>query len=117
MAKKTNVSVSRRLAKDRLKNAVADLLLVKFKDDKLTADEKANVEASIQAMDGEYLAVIALIMQEGGNDMSPYKKITNEFKAAAGKLNRIKEERERLANQLVTAGKILGSIGQVLKLF
>lgn len=45
-----------------------------------------------------------------------YKDAAGFLKAASGRLEMIKQERDQLANNLATAAKILGAVNRVLKL-
>ncbi len=110
----TNVNYG--LAKNRLKNALGDLLLIQLKTDNLTAADKKALEASIDALDAEYLEIIRKQMQDEDDDGPPYARVTQKFKQAEADLTKIKEDRQRLANALVSVSKILGSITKVLSL-
>ncbi|WP_298359835.1 hypothetical protein [uncultured Litoreibacter sp.] len=111
-----NDTVNYGLAKNRLKNALGDLLLIQLKTENLTAADKKALEASIAALDAEYLGVIRKQMQDNIGDGSRYARVTQQFKQAEADLTKIKQDRERLANALVSMSKILGSIGKVLSL-
>jgi len=105
------MAASNRLAKDRIINTLGDLYRVQRHTQGLSATEKASVEASIDGLEQEYLALL------GFNEGTTYASVTQAFKDAETNLQEVKDERIRMANYFVSASKLLGSITQVLKLF
>lgn len=97
-------------AKSRIINALGDLYRLQRHSDGLSPEQERTVADAIAALEAEYLALL------GFDDATRYAVVTTEFRNAKDRLDRIKAEREELANSFVKASKILGSLTQVLKL-
>ena len=105
------MSLSNKKAKDRIINALGDLYRVERHSVSMTPAQKSAVRDAISALEAEYMAILT------ASGPASYQKVTNAFKNAKSKLDKIVAERNAIANSFVSATKILGSLTQVLKLF
>ncbi len=95
-------------AADKLHEAYVTLLLA-YDGDK-SKDEKQRITASANSVLAEYNAV------KKRKGSSSYAEVTGKLTAANGRLKRIRQERDKMANGLVDATRILNSITGVLDL-
>lgn len=101
------------------KRAKRDILeawnaLMDVRDDTpgLSKKQKDRIKASIKALKVEYLA----LSRDRIDPKADYAEITQKLSASKTKLEKIKKDREKLKNQIVTADKILSTVTAVLAL-
>ena len=99
-----------RAARRSIINAWNALLGIQSETPNLSNAQKAEINASIAALKTEYLAVMGL------NPTATYAEITNSLTNAKQNLEKIREDRKKLQNALVTAKNILGAMTSVLGL-
>lgn len=102
------MSTTNKKAADRLHDAIVTLLL--SNDKSKTPTEKKRITASINLLKREYDAVLKR------SPSATYGEITGKLSAASGRLRKIRADRDRMANSLVNAAKILNSLTGVLGL-
>ncbi|WP_195818808.1 hypothetical protein [Roseobacter sp. MH60115] len=97
-------------AKNKIMNTLRDLVLIKHNDRPKTGDQIASIDYSVDQLNNERFRL------EGLSLTATYSDIASNIGDAESDLNDIVEDREDLADALVTASKILGSIRAVLTL-
>ena len=97
-------------AQAKIINALSDLYFIKLKTPGLTAQQKSDVQTSIDGLEAEFAAL------RGLGSTTSYASVTALFRDAKAELKSVIAERARLANTFLSAAKILGSIRSVLGL-
>lgn len=104
------MTTSNKSAQRKIGRAISDLLKARDDTTGLSAAEKQTLNASIDALRAEYLAL------SGAAQTATYAEITMALTGARTQLEEIKDNRNRFKNGLVTASKLLGTLTSVLRL-
>lgn len=94
----------------KVKNALRDLVLVKYDGATKTDAQIAAIDASVDRLNDEYLRLLGL------PTTASYDDIARNLARAQEDLQDIVRMREALASALVSASKLMGSLRSVLAL-